>query len=272
MKLAVSVILVVFCFVTGAFPQIRETRLSDAAGGVSFAVPDKWTSEKNAEGFAMVNPEKTVIVVVKSHSYANFQEFGADANLARDGLELVGEPQQIGNRVTFRTAKRTAQGLLIIDTCVLFSTYGTGVAIAALSDEKNANSAFETAIAISKSVQFEKPPEGASGPFAAQLKGKHLLFLYTASGYSERKDIYLCASGAFYQSNDLGGFNPNDSGDASMGIRGSAHGTWSITGNSLTLNFSSGGTTRYTVTKRSAGNEVGLNGQRFFVREQNTCR
>ncbi|MDM7922874.1 MAG: lipocalin family protein [Pyrinomonadaceae bacterium] len=272
MKLAGSVILVFFCFVTAAFPQVRETRLSDAAAGFSFAVPDKWASERNAEGFALVNPEKTVIVVVKSHNYTNFQEFGADANLARDGLELVGEPQQIENGVTFRTVKRTQQGMLIIDTCVLFSPYGTGVAIAALSDEKSANSGFERAIAIARSVQFEKPPEGASGPFAAQLKGKHLLFLYTASGYSERKDIYLCASGAFYQSNDLGGFNPNDSDDASLGIRGSAHGTWSISGNSLTLNFRSGGTTRYTLTKRSAGNEVGLNGQRFFVREQNACR
>lgn len=270
MKRTASVILAIICLALAAFSQIRETRLSDAAGGFSFAVPDKWTSEKNAEGFAMVNPEKTVIVVVKSNNYTNFQEFGADANLAAEGLQLVGEPQQITNGVAFRTSKQTQQGILIIDTCVLFSPYGTGVVIAGLSAEKNANSSFETAIAISKSVQFEKPAAG-SGPFAEQLKGKHLLYLYTASGYSERKDIYLCSSGEFYQSNDMGGFNPNDSGDGSFGSRRSTHGTWSVNGTSLTLSFRNGGMSRYTLTKRAASNEVGLNGQRFFVRTHRVC-
>jgi hypothetical protein len=211
------------------------------------------------------------MVVIKSHNYANFQEFGAEANLAREGLELVGQPQQITGGVTFRTAKRTQQGNLIIDTCVLFSQYDTGVVIAGLTDDKNAVYSFETVIAIAKSVQFEKPVTG-SGAFATQLKGKHLLFLYTGSGYSERKDIYLCSSGEFYQSNDMGGFNPNDSADSSFGSRRAAHGTWSITGEALTLRFRSGGNTRYTLAKRAAGNEIGLNGQRFFVKEQNACR
>lgn len=257
--------------ISDAGAQVRETRLSDASGAFSFVVPDKWTSQSNAEGFAMANPEKTVLVVVKSHNYANFEQFGADANLAADGLELVGEPQKITNGFTFRTVKRTPQGNLIIDTCVLFSPFGTGVAIAALSDEKNANASFETGIAIANGVQFAKPIVGGSGPFASQLKGKHLLYLYTSNGYSERKDIYLCSSGEFYQSNDMGGFNPNDSGDSSFGSRRSAHGKWTVTGTTLTLNFRSGATTRYTLSKRTASNEVGMNGQRFFVQTQNIC-
>ncbi len=271
MKRSLLILVAFICLASEGDGQSRETRLNDSSGAFSFVVPDNWKSESNAEGFAMANPEKTVIVVVKSHNYENFEEFGADANLARDGLELVGEPQRITNGVTFRTVKRTPQGMVVVDTCVLFSSYGTGVVIAGLSDEKNATASFEAGLAIANSVQFSKPASGGSGPFASQLKGKHLLYLYTGSGYSERKDIYLCSSGEFYQSNDMGGFNPNDSGDSSFGSRRSTHGTWTVNGNSLALKFRNGNTTRYTLTKRAASNEVGMNGQRFFVQAQNVC-
>jgi len=265
------VIFACICLASANYSQPRETRLSDSSGMYSFAVPDKWTSETNAEGFAMANSERTIIVVVKSHNYANFEEFGADANLARDGLELIGKPQTITNGTTFRTVKRTAQGTVVIDTCVLFSQFGTGVVIVGLSDEKNATASFEAGIAIANSVLFAKPTAGSTGPFVSILKGKHLLYLFTGSGFSERKDIYLCSSGEFYHSSDMGGFNPNDSGDSSFGSRRSTHGTWSIDGTTLLLRFRNGGTTQYRLAKRPASNEIGLNGQRFFVRAQNVC-
>ena len=271
MKIFLLVVVAYICFSSENDAQVRETRLKDPSGAFSFVVPDKWKSESNTEGFAMANPEKTVILIVKTHNYASFEDFVADANLARDGLEHVGEPQRITNGVTFRTAKRAQQGTMVVDTCVLFSPNGGGLVIVGLSDEENATASFEAGLAVANSVQFSKPAEGGSGPFVAQLKGKHLLYLFTGNGYSERKDIYLCSSGEFYQSNDMGGFNPNDSGDSSFGSRRSTHGTWTVSGTTLTLQFRGAGTTRHALSKRSASNEVALNGQRFFVKAQNVC-
>jgi hypothetical protein len=267
----ILILLTFFIFTSTTDAQPGVTRLTDSSGAYSFAVPEKWKSETNAEGFAMANAEKTVIVIVKSHNYANFEAFFADANLERDGLEMIGKPQVISNGYSFRTAKRTPQGTVVIDTCVLFSTFGGGVVIVGLSDERNAVTSFETGIAIANSVRFAKPTASSSGVFASMLKGKQLLYLYTASGFSERKDIYLCSSGEFYQSTDMGGFNPNDSGDSSFGSRRASHGTWSVDGTILLLKFRNGGTTQYRLSKRRASNEIGVNGQRFFVRSQNVC-
>jgi hypothetical protein len=269
---AVLIVLTCIFLASAMLAQPSETRFTDSSGAYSFAVPEKWKSETNTEGFALANSEKTVIVIVKSHTYANFEEFSADANLERDGLELIGKPQTITNGYAFRTAKRTPQGIVVIDTCVLFSTFGGGVVIVGLSDEKNATDSFDSGVAIANSVRFASPTVSSNGPFVSLLKGRQLLYLYTASGFSERKDIYLCSSGEFYQSTDMGGFNPNDSGDGSFGSRRSSHGMWSVNGSSLLLRFRNGGTTQFRLSKRPASNEIGLNGQRFFVRQQNVCQ
>lgn len=257
-----------------AFSQTGETRLTDSPGGYSFAVPAGWKNKASGEGFGLVNPAETVILVVKSHNYRNFAEFGADANLERDGLELIGKPQDIPSGSTFRTTKNTTKGKLVIDTCVLFSPNGGGVIIAAFSDEANSTSAFETGINVASSVRFVKPAETAGGSSQSPLSGKHLLYLYTGSGYSERKDIYLCTSGGFYQSTDLGGFTPNDSSGSSFGSLRSADGTWKISANGtrLVLSFRAGGAVEYQISKRQASNEIDLNGKRFFVQSQNVCK
>lgn len=80
-----------------------QNRLASEAEGYSFAVPRGWQSEASADGFAVANPAKTVVVAVKGHSYANFQAFAAEANLERDGLKLVGEAKAFEGGNYFRT-------------------------------------------------------------------------------------------------------------------------------------------------------------------------
>lgn len=269
----IAVIIILLAGVT-AFSQTTESRLIDSSGGYSFAAPAGWKSKASEEGFGLVNPAETIILAVKAHNYQNFAAFAADANLERDGLELIGKPQDITDGSTFRTLKKTPNGRLVIDTCVLFSPHGGGAVIVAFSDEANSAAAFETGLSVAKSIRFVKPQQSTAGTQSqSALSGKHLLYLYTASGYTERKDIYLCASGGFYQSTDLGGFTPNESGGGSFGSQRSKHGTWKVSPNGakLILNFQNGGTTEYIITKRQATNEIGLNGQRFFVKSQNVC-
>lgn len=253
-----------------------QQNLTDTAGGYSFTVPAGWKSRQGEGGFAVVDESNSIIVAVKAHNYANFEAFAADANLERDGLELVGKVQDFGGGKVFRTVKRTPQATVVIDTCVLFSPHGGGAAVVALSSEANAQTAFDKGLEIAKTVRFFKPQETEiATQWQTALGGKHLLYLYTASGYTERKDIYLCASGDFYQGSEMGGFNPNDSSDTSFGSSRNRSGTWKVAsrgGLKLILQFQNGSSAEYEITRRQASNEIGLNGKRFFVQNQSKCR
>lgn len=173
-----------------------QAKLSSESEGYSFMVPRDWQSEASAEGFALANSTKTIVIAVKGHSYANFQAFAAEANLERDGLTLVGEPKAFEGGIYFRTAK----GKMLIDTFVVFSTTTPGGAVViAFSENANADAALRSAAEVTASLTFSKPKTSPiSGQVRNLLAGKHLLYLYTASGYSERKDIILCSNGTFY--------------------------------------------------------------------------
>jgi len=274
MKLNLILFALIVAVVPNAFAQIAERRLSSAADGYSFAAPKGWQSESGAEGFVLANAAKTVVVAVKAHSYANFQAFMADANLERDGLTLAAEPSEITGGHIFRAVKRTPQGTAVIDTGVLISPHGGGIAIVAITDDRNAAVSWQTALDIAASVRFVKPEAGAAATQTRSiLSGKKLTYLYTASGYSERKDIVLCASGTFYQTTDMGGFTTTDVDGPSFSARGGKSGAWSISPNAakLILRFQNGGTAEYQLSRRQASNEIGLSGNRYFVQNQKIC-
>ena len=151
-----------------------------------------------------------IVIIVKPHNYRDHQAFWADVNLEADGLELVGQQQNISHGKIFRTVKRTPQGVGYIDTAVTYRPDGKGgVAVVSITDQTNSEKGFKTALAIANSMEFHTPKVSAVADQVRQLlAGKQLTYLYTASGYSERKDIVLCQSGVFYQSTDMGGFSP----------------------------------------------------------------
>lgn len=253
---------------------VQERPMVSEAYGYSFAAPAGWTTQASGEGYALVDPANKILIAVKEHAYKDFAAFMAEANFERDGLEPVGKPQEVQGGHTFRTVKRTPKGIAVIDTTVLFSPHGGGVMIVAITDEANGKLGFESGLAIAGGVKFELPREGAAArKVRTALAGKQLTYLYTGSGYSERKDILLCSSGTFYQSSDMGGFSPGNVDGPSFAATGGKSGTWSISGNGtrLVLRFSGGSTTEFVISARQASNEVGLNGQRYFVQNQSRC-
>jgi hypothetical protein len=259
---------------TSVFSQARQTekRLSDTNGGYSFAAPTGFESSQNEEGFGLVNTEKTVVIAVKNHNFKSFQEFAAQSNLEKDGFTLVGKVQDFGEKgKTFLVARQTAQGVLLADTFVLFSPFGGGTLIVSFSDKANNQTGFQAATQIAKSVTFTKPQTSeAANQWQNFFSGKHLTYLYTSSGFSERTDIYLCSSGGFSYRSDSSSQSNNGSG----AVGGNSDGYWKISpsGTSLILQFSSGTVREYKITRRQTGGEIGLNGNRYFVQTQNACR
>jgi hypothetical protein len=217
------------------FSQSSE-RLTSDADGYSFTMVNGWTNTSSGEGFALVNPAKTIVIAVKAHTYKDFASFAAEANLDRDGLELIGKPQQVKSGQIFRTVKRSGQGTAVIDTAVVFSGNGSGVVVVSITDQANEVTGFNTVSAIANSISFFQPKVSAVAQrVRALLAGKRLIYLYSGSGYSERKDIILCSNGAFYQSTDMGGFSTNDIEGPSFSARGGKRGRWSISPNGAKL-------------------------------------
>jgi hypothetical protein len=261
-------------FVTSVSSQTKQTekRLSDSSGGYSFASPSDFVSQQNEEGFGLVNTEKTVIIAVKNHNFNSFEEFAAQSNLEKDGFALVGKVQDYGEKgKTFLVAKQTPQGSLMADTFVLFSPFGGGVLIVAFSDKNNNQKGFQAALQIAKSVAYARPETSeTANQWQTFLSGKHLLYLYSASGFSERTDIYLCPSGEFIYRTDSSSLSSNGSGV----VGANSDGRWKIStnGTSLILQFRNGSTKEYKISRRQQSGEIGLNGNRYFVQTQNACR
>lgn len=261
--------------VGSVFAQTEETekRLSDTSGGYSFVAPSGFDSKQNEEGFGLVNAEKTIVIAVKNHDFKSFEEFSAQTNLEEDGFSLVGKVQDLGRKgKTFLLAKQTAQGVLTVDTFVLFSPYGGGTLIVSFSEKANNQKGFQAGLEIAESVAFTKPRMSeAAGQWQTLLRGKHLIYLYTSGGFSERTDIYLCASGRFFYRSDSSSLSNNGSGV----VGANSDGDWEVSpsgGGSLTLRFGNGAVRQYKISRRPSGNEIGLNGNRYFVQTQNECR
>lgn len=273
-KAAVGIILAFSAL--GLGQAAREQRLQDQAAGYSFSAPAGWKGNKGDAGFALVNPAETIIVSVRPHSYADFQTALRDTKLD-PGFEVAGQPQDLkdGGK-TIRVTKRSAAGVGVIDFFMLFSPNGGGVVVMALSDSANADAAFDAGLKISDSVAFAKPQQAgatsaSSSGWASALSGKHLLYMYSGNGYFEEKHIYLCRDATFAQTTGSGGYTPGDSDGGSFGARGGRRGRWSVSGSTLVLQFQDGAVGQYNITKRTASNEIGLNGKRYFVQANAGC-
>lgn len=254
-------------------PQEAEKRLSDPGGGYSFTAPSGFDSQKSEEGFGFADTGKTVGIAVTRHNFRSFEEFAAQANLEKNGFVLVGKVQDLDqNGKTFLVTKQTAEGVLMVDTFVLFSPHGGGVMVVALSNKESNQKGFRAGLQVAKSVAFTKPQASeAASQWQTLLRGKHLIYLYTASGFSERTDIYLCPSGKFFYRSNSSSLSNNGSGV----VGANSDGNWEISpggGASLILRFGNGTARQYVISRRQSGDEIGLNGKRYFVQLQDECR
>ena len=239
-----------------------QTLVQDPSG-FQLQVPAGYQVRQDASG--AVCSDGTSIVVIKSHGYPNFESFAQQANLAQDGFTLVGEVQNINATDRhFRASKPDPQGgFLIADTFVRFSPRGGGSMVVALSNSQSAESGFYVGQGLSNQIQFTQPAGG--NVWEQALAGKHLLYLYTGNGYSERYDLYLYQNRAFSTRSDMSSVSMNGSG----AVAGGGEGSWAITpGGELILSYHNGNRQTYQLAPRQASNEVSLNGKRFFVTNQ----
>ena len=232
----------------------------DDPNGLRVTVPAQFQVQQQPTGTVCANND--CMVVVTSHSYPNFDAFAANANLAKDGFTRVGEVRVLNATDRhFRASKKNPDGsYLVADTFVRFAPQGGGCTVVALSTPDKSEAAYYAGQEVANNVQFTVPSGG--GVWQQALSGKHLVYLYTGNGYSERFDLYLYANGSFSTRSDTSSLSMNGSGATA----GGGEGSWRATpAGQLVLSYHNGNNQVYQLAPRQAGNEVSLNGKRFFV-------
>lgn len=262
---ALTIALASLCLGAAHADEGRTVRLAN----LSLTVPaDLRVSEKDG-GAAVTDAAETFVAVIKPHKYQSVEALAQELDIEKDGFHLVGEPQSLGGSDrSFRAARKTDEGYVIADAFVRFSPYGGGAVVLVISKEKDAQAAYYQGLGLARSVQFtetQAPPaqHAAQGnSLAAALSGKHLLYLYTGSGYSERKDLFLYTNGQFIYRADASSLSMNGSG----AVAGGSDGQWSVSPDGrLVLQFNDGNVTSFTVAPGNASNELLLNGRRVFI-------
>lgn len=254
--------------------QSNET-VKDNSNGYSFKIPANWTNEKLDGGSVLVNDEKTANIIVKPHNYKDFNSMiRIEGGIEKDGFKQLGEITSFsGQGKHFRAYKEENKKYVIVDTFFFVSEYGGGVLVLGVStDAKSAEIALKGALDLGKTLLFYPPKKSAqSSNLKSLFANKKLSYFYRGNGYSESKKIWLCSSGNYISQSES--FSNSQLGTGSTA--GSSKGTWQVkqSGGSvyLILQSNEGGAGEYEVTTRQASNEIGLNGDRFFVESHNEC-
>src|SRR5215471_11918028 len=79
------------CFAQGS----TEERVTDASG-FSFGPPPGFTADRGPDGYSFVNREKTILLAVRPHRYATFDEAVRDTTLD-PGTKILVQPQDLKN-------------------------------------------------------------------------------------------------------------------------------------------------------------------------------
>jgi hypothetical protein len=152
---------------------------------------------------------------------------------------------------------------------------GIGIAFVAVGIESSAQRHLALLDGLASSLELVTPqappsasPAASPSDWDAQVRGRKLHYLYTASGFHEEIQIDLCTDGTFARRGGGGGFGGGTPG-ASGAWQSSSSGRWQVVGNVLRLAGSDGSASTYTLSLE--GEKLFLDGDRYFRVETDSC-
>ncbi|MBK6947139.1 MAG: hypothetical protein IPH16_02815 [Haliscomenobacter sp.] len=261
-------------------PGASGARVGDPSSGFSFQLPASWTQTQENGSYIIKKAGLNAQIGLAPHNYSSLEEIRRnvfDIQDTESNTFLRATVSSYGANSLFIRYDGQAQGQpIVIEMVSMVSPHGGGVSVVGSGAHADYSTQITTAIkTIANSVQFQKPQVS---PLAQQWKqrvsGKQLLFLQTSNGSSDKVTIDLCPTGRFeYYSNSSymsGGFF-----QFSYAGQDANSGTWKIVARGtqpvLQLFFDSGTLQEYPLSARQAANEIGLNGQRYFIQPTSNC-
>ncbi|MEI7581494.1 hypothetical protein [Runella sp.] len=255
-----------------------------SASGFSFNGSTGWNLQgQQNDGFVFMRTAQQTILSVTPHAYSSIEAISNDLfdqNDAASNTHLKVRKERYGSNGVLAVFEGTMQGTpVVITTLSLLSPYGGGVSFSTITPRTEYSNEFLQILkSMAASALFNKPQSSpAAEQWRNRLNGKQLLYLYTGSGYSEKKTFDLCSNGTFISGGDTsasssGGFG----GDFSAVTQGGGSGTWR-TGSEggqvvLIFTFRNGSTSRFSLATAPNGTSVLLNGKKYFVQASPSCR
>lgn len=259
-------------------------KMYTSASGYSFNGPAGWNLQgQQNDGFVFVRTGQQTMLSVTPHAYSSIEAISNDLfdqNDAASNTHLKVRKERYGSNGVLAIFEGTMQGTpVVISTLSLLSPHGGGVSFSTIAPRaEHSNEFLQILKSMAASATFSKPQSSpAAEQWRNRLNGKQLLYLYTGSGYSEKKTFDLCSNGTFISGGDTsasssGGFG----GDFSAVTQGGGSGTWR-TGSEggqvvLIFTFRNGSTSRFSLEVAPNGTSVLLNGKKYFVQASPSCR
>jgi hypothetical protein len=259
-------------------------KMYTSASGFSFNGPTGWNLQgQQNDGFVFMRTAQQTILSVTPHAYSSIEAISNDLfdqNDAASNTHLKVRKERYGSNGVLAVFEGTMQGTpVVITTLSLLSPYGGGVSFSTITPRTEYSNEFLQILkSMAASALFNKPQSSpAAEQWRNRLNGKQLLYLYTGSGYSEKKTFDLCSNGTFISGGDTsasssGGFG----GDFSAVTQGGGSGTWR-TGSEggqvvLIFTFRNGSTSWFSLATAPNGTSVLLNGKKYFVQASPSCR
>lgn len=155
---------------------------------------------------------------------------------------------------------------------VRLTASGLGVAFILMSPPGAADTQRETMRQFALSLGATEPVARGGDDWQSYLRGRYLARFYTATGYTESTELWLCSDGSFYYDSQGGGFG----GAASGAMQSGGGGRWSATGagptGTLLLDWASGSRTSLELRYDFQEDRLYINDERMLRGNNERCR
>lgn len=257
--------------------------IKDTESGYALNIPSGWKATKSGDGSYQVtlNEQQSKVISVATHAYNDLETFIQESSQPNSEINLISPIEKFGMHGALASYRgRSAKGESYTFQAIgLMSPHGGGIIVGVF--EMGASTPSEKLMgniqSMANTVQWSKPiVSAAAQAWAPKLKGKQLLYLFTGNGLSEKWSYDLCSDGKYIYHSNSSYLSGNFNESFSAAGQDSNRGTWKLVSRQgqavLVLSNQQGGVQEFTLTTRTASNEVGLNGKRYFVQASESCR
>jgi len=257
-------------------------QIGDPGLGLRLTLPAGWKGSLSPDGESFV---------LQSDAGGGYLVVIGDEISEAEARQQLAEPMDLGGGVVLTPAgavQDVASGHLSADYSVSgaqteyvgmvdvrLTQAGLGVAFILLSPPAAAETHLESMREFAFSLGVtEQTVQSAGGDDAWEpfLRGLYLARYYTATGYTESTELWLCSNGVFYYDSQGGGFG----GGASGAVQTTSGGQWSATGagatGTLMLQWSNGQRSSMPLEYDYEQNRVFVNGERMLRGGNERCQ
>lgn len=257
-------------------------QIGDPELGLRLTLPAGWRGRLSPDGESFVLESEAgggyLVVIGDEMTEAEArQQLAAPVELG-GGIVLTptGAVQEIASgHLSSSYSVSGAQSELVGMVDVRLTQAGLGVAFILLSPpaaaEEHLEAMREFAFSLGVVAQTVQSA-GGDDEWEPFLRGLYLARYYTATGYTESTELWLCSDGTFYYDSQGGGFG----GGASGAVQSTGGGRWSAAGagktGTLLLQWSDGERSSMPLEYDYERDRVFVNGERMLRGQNERCR